>query len=952
MINYSVENGLISQNISDLHIDGPGKLWITTDIGLMVYNGYAFQEIQNKAYPAEGLTGIVESDDVLLFFNSAGKIYALENNLLNRKSLFPDNLIQRLTSLAINAEQTVYIPQLSKIITYNLESKNTNTIDVSINENNAISDIISTRNDDIYFLIEDQGIFNLKDNQVEILTVEGQNIFKGAQQITLNYTRGKVLITLRKRTTTYLFQVKNSNVSELNFKVQSSSVVKVVLDHQENIWLLTNNGAQIYDSDFELLQSILPGRTITDMVQDVEGTYWISTLKDGLYKLPNLHTVIFNPENSGLHSDNVTRLALLQNDYILVGFNQGIVQRINKSTIFPNVYNSYDDSPLIALVAEPSANKFYTAQRSLHRFDLNEQKPVGKLFNNPVSDFSINKNGDFLLATNQSLISKNIGEQSTLPGTHILMQKQQQDITNGSDIRVLLPRLCYAVHFDQFNKGSFWVSTDEGFFYITPDSIQPVRHENKQFAAVKIKQHTDGKAWVLTKGKGLFVLERNQIIQHLNIESGLASDVITALAFDESIVWVGTNRGINILNIMGENLSFLTAEEGIIGTSVNDILVSENFIWLAINKGVIRINRDYQLNGSEMPTVQINRFLVDDKEINPGITDTSFFTNSKTYKFYLQPVSLNKKIKDLSYRLHGLEEEWNQLGNIASEINYPALPHGEYQLQVKVINKNDKSSTLVSGPQMMIVKTFRETNLFKLLIILLIIGLTGLIAFFIIRNIKRKQNLELDLYQSKLKAINLQMNPHFVYNVLNSVQDHVLSADPKGANKILGKFANILRQTLDLSNQDFISLETEINSVTEYVELENLKSDKNISLQIFRMGFSEENNLSIPPLIFQPVIENAIIHAYDTSQNSLHINLNLELSKHKLICKIQDNGIGLKDSFNLDHIKKSRRYGLNSIIERIDLFKRYFQKDFDFFIRNIEDESSGTLVQFELPIVE
>ena len=945
LIPYSVENGLLSQKVFDLHLDHTGKLWIGTDIGIMAYDGYAFSEFTSEGLPSTAIRGIAEIDNSILAFNEIGELFEIEAGGLSIVPI-PEIQSDHRHTIAFDLDVSIYFGNRGLEV-YDYEAQSVKGFDLDIQ--GEIQDLVIARDERIY-LLSDDGLYFMASGTWLPKSIS-LPLSLDLESLKLHYSRGRIFLTGSERYQPQAFEIDELEVNRLPIPLTGSTIEKFLLDYDDNYWSLTYDGAQVYDERYRLIQEVLSGRSITDMIQDMEGTYWISTLQDGLYKLPNLYMELFNPSNSQLLYGNVTQLAQIQDDDILAAFNQGSIQRIKNSEVVVPTYYSDDDSPPVSIVVDSYTQTFYTVQNSLLSFNLRSSSKGRTLYSGLISDFAMNQNQDFLLSTSDALLLRmHNHEISDFSTEHYLLRHFEKDLVIGRFIPIFSERtLC--VEFDRLNPGSFWIGTQEGLFYITPDTLLSLDHNQSEIIAHEIVQHADGKAWVLTKGQGLYVLEQDQIERHLDMSSGLASNVMTAIDFDESIVWLGTNRGINILNTLGENLSYLTAEEGILGTSINDLLVTENYVWIAANQGIIRLPKNYKLNGNELPTVSINRMTVDDQ--NVALEYPSHFqTRNKNFKFFLQPISLNKKIKDISYRLDGLEEEWNKLGNISAEVNYPALPDGEFTFQVKVINKNDKSSTLVSSPTLVVEKTFIQTNMFKIGIVLLSALITTLIIFLVVRNIKRKQQLELDLYQSKLKAINLQMNPHFVYNVLNSVQSYVLESDPLGANKILGKFANILRQTLDLSNQDFIPLETELNAITEYVELENLKSNKNIELLIYRQNFTANDELSIPPLIFQPVIENAIIHAYDSTKNNLKITLDLLIQEHKLICKIKDNGLGFKKDVDLSQIRLNRRYGLNSIIERIELFKRYFNQDYGFLIDKNQTDQRGTLVQFELPVIK
>lgn len=221
----------------------------------------------------------------------------------------------------------------------------------------------------------------------------------------------------------------------------------------------------------------------------------------------------------------------------------------------------------------------------------------------------------------------------------------------------------------------------------------------------------------------------------------------------------------------------------------------------------------------------------------------------------------------------------------------------------------------------------------------------------------REKELELvtlnkDLATSQLTALRAQMNPHFIFNALNSVQQFILKGDVDQANRYLSKFSRLQREVLNNSDQNFISLEKEIEILTIYLELEQLRFNENFDYSILLDEEMDPEELKIPPMILQPFIENAIWHGLMPKQGLKKLSIQFKLIDDNMLeCIIEDNGIGreaalrLKSESQSGNLHKSR--GLGLVYDRLRLLQQQFRKPFTVTLSDITDASgavSGTRV--------
>lgn len=216
---------------------------------------------------------------------------------------------------------------------------------------------------------------------------------------------------------------------------------------------------------------------------------------------------------------------------------------------------------------------------------------------------------------------------------------------------------------------------------------------------------------------------------------------------------------------------------------------------------------------------------------------------------------------------------------------------------------------------------------------------------------KEKEVLQLtsDLAASQLTALRAQMNPHFIFNALNSVQQFILQGNAYEANRYLSRFSKLQREILNNSDQHFITLDKEKEMLDIYLELEQLRFDENFSFTIRLDNDLDPDDVYLPPMIVQPFVENAIWHGLMPKEGDKHVEIHFALLNDQILqCRITDNGIGREASSKLKPTAKEHRSrGLALVYERLRLLQKQFNKPFEVTIRdrfNDQGEVAGTEV--------
>lgn len=239
--------------------------------------------------------------------------------------------------------------------------------------------------------------------------------------------------------------------------------------------------------------------------------------------------------------------------------------------------------------------------------------------------------------------------------------------------------------------------------------------------------------------------------------------------------------------------------------------------------------------------------------------------------------------------------------------------------------------------------------------LLLIYGLSALLvlvivgAYFIYRNAQRTKKVGQLL---ALKSLRAQMNPHFIFNALNSVNQFIALNDERAANKFLAEFSKLMRMVLDNSQKEFISLNEEQEMITLYLKLEHYRFRDQFDYEFIIDPELDLDEIDIPPMLIQPHIENAIWHGLRYRQEKGCLKVNIYKNGEGIKISIEDNGIGRKASAILktDNQKKKNSVGLKNTQERISIINKVYRTNYAIQIADVNEDQSGTRVEILTPM--
>ncbi|MBO6517573.1 MAG: histidine kinase [Bacteroidia bacterium] len=303
----------------------------------------------------------------------------------------------------------------------------------------------------------------------------------------------------------------------------------------------------------------------------------------------------------------------------------------------------------------------------------------------------------------------------------------------------------------------------------------------------------------------------------------------------------------------------------------------------------------------------------------------------------------------LLYKLEGLSDNWFTTNSC--ELNFPNLKPGTYSLYIKPKNTSQQPFHVVRFT----IKPFLyETSWFRFLSIAIVTGL--LILGLTIRQRKKTRQLKLSLETEQkmsdmeLRSMRAAMNPHFIFNSLNSIQYFYVKNDIKTANYYLSRFSDLVRKILDSSVSEVVSLEDEITLLKNYLELEKMRLKEKLNYQIDCDPRLDELDVVFPQMLIQPFVENAIFHGM--LQGEL-LRISFKLCNDFIVVVIDDNGIGIKESRRQKKGRAVPSISSDLTSKRMSLLKHRYSTEFSLKVvdkSDIDPNDHGTIVTIKLPI--
>jgi hypothetical protein len=409
----------------------------------------------------------------------------------------------------------------------------------------------------------------------------------------------------------------------------------------------------------------------------------------------------------------------------------------------------------------------------------------------------------------------------------------------------------------------------------------------------------------------------------------------TSILFIESYldaILVGTELGLHILRA-GEN-RFWGEQQGLFRSVFKSAKRVGDKLFIGLDKGFYTINipemlaQEYTTLGLSITELKVNskQFDSDGFKWFAYQTRRLWLESDENSLFIRFKPSGNSTTGKLRYRYRiRSDAAWTEFTNDPI-IELPFLPSGSYLLEVEVLDYFSGDMTSITLLDFTIEKPYYLKAWFIVLVILLIAAVFYAIYKIRLKQIKNRSQLKQRLAEIKLEALQSQMNPHFIFNAINSVQYYILKNDTNQALAFLSKFSKLIRITLEQSSQSQITLEEEINYLSQYTEVENIRMDNRVKWEISGDALGQKHELLIPPMLIQPLVENVFMHAFPAEHPNPELSITYSIfSSTQILCTVRDNGLGMQQTSQKGHDSK----GLKMIREKLSLLPGYIENSLE-----------------------
>ncbi|HEY1054880.1 MAG TPA: two-component regulator propeller domain-containing protein [Emticicia sp.] len=524
-------------------------------------------------------------------------------------------------------------------------------------------------------------------------------------------------------------------------------------------------------------------------------------------------------------------------------------------------------------------------------------------------------------------------------------------------------------------KGNIWILQNRCLsrFEEKTRTFTNFRHEVNNLKSlsgdrmISIFLDKKGQLWVGTdNGLNLFD-DKTQSFSHWTTDEGLPNNECTNIQEDnEGNIWVGTANGLSKFDTQKQQFFNFTELDGLAGNVISGDFEKDKDgnLYIGHYERIDKINPASVKTNDIAPKVLLTNLKILNQEKHfdipleqIGELQLPYYENEFSCNFIA--INYNNPSKNqYAYRLEGLEKNWKYVGN-QQLAAYSNLREGEYTFHVKAANNDGiwnedgvKLKIIISPP-------FWRTWWFSALMAIIVTGIGYAFFVFRIRQVRKeeaqKSAISEQIAELRMRALRVQMNPHFMFNSLNAIQECVITGQTDAAVTYLAQFSKLMRMVLENSDKRRIPLDKELETIRLYLDLEKLRFSEVFHTEIKVQTHEESSLLTIPPMMIQPFLENAIWHGLLKKKGKKILKINISSDETFLYIHIEDNGIGRdaaenrKNQIKPEHTSKA----LSILDERMKIITELNQIKADFTIVDLYDSGQkplGTRVEIKIPI--
>lgn len=930
------ENELSAIDVYDINQTNDGVYWVATNNGVYSYDGYEFTKYEHEAVLSNAFFNLIKDyNDVVHFNNLNGQVFRVFNKKMELVHTIPDSLLSPYIGFNFLTNNDLVIRAKN---TYKVDSSGLNPLfdlhnGYNINRDNKGNLLFQGANNEL-IVVSENGTSKIQ------LNYEDEKAAMDPVNLAILYHERGIFINVNGHS---LFQVMMPTRNEFNSKNAFSAIDPDSRIHltKDKIWVANNRfGVQMYNYPsaqrpvHPLSDLLFKQHYISQVFEDAKGNILLGTFGDGIIVIPktgmeNMEvgsalkiSRIYSNESGGLY---------------LGGFNGNVYDYSISST--KTLYNK--GSKLIETIQ-------FLPEQDLLLFD--QRTPL--LLNIKTQDIISKHDALESIGSVKDLVRVSANKYALATNVEALMINVNSQGFFGK--KTLYKGRTYALAFDNA-QNTFYIACAKGLVKIDSSFKEEYINYNNNPLMINDISYVENRLFLGTKKNGLMTLSDDKPIPFINTTDDLLSNSIDQFKVLDDKIYIASEGGFQVFNLKGELIKSLSVSDGLMSSKVRDFIVDKDYLWLLHQHGLQRIPITELFSNATAYTSQISEVQFYNNDQLVADQRLRFSYNQNRVQFKVIAPSLERQ-QDITYeyRLTGIDNSWNINKYDQSSIEYKSLPPDDYVFEVILKYKNteqDRHTVMFS-----IAKPPWQQWWFITLMSFTFLAITYWFYSRRLRQqeIKAKQINELNA--SKLTAIQSQMNPHFIFNALNSIQEYIVLSEKKLATKYLGMFADLMRIYLRQGKSKGVLLSEEIEALKLYLELEKMRFEDSLSYSINVDKTISADEQLIPSLLIQPYIENALKHGllHKETDKRLTISFHHDDENRVLNCQIIDNGVGRIKSLEINKMRNPnhKSFASSATRKRLELLNHNSTRAIGVQIIDLYDEHNlpcGTQVQLSIP---
>jgi ligand-binding sensor domain-containing protein/signal transduction histidine kinase len=919
-IPFTVANGLPSNNVYRCLEDDKGFLWVATDEGVARFDGKYFQVFTTEH-------GLPDNEVLSMVKEKNGRIWI---NCFRQRPAYFDEEQNRFIGVPLDSN-------LAKVVGTNMMF------------------LYATQNGGVMYFSEKASFTFRKGRLNPYLHEKARTRFiirEFEDGSRLEFTQSRTISPSGHFDAKVIHVLGDRVFDSLNIKVDPAYDIMPAIN-ENNFYIFSGVKKKIII--FRNL-SVYPFRASIDSVEVKEPFYTFAFDRKSIYTLTSSKK-IYTYDKEYLHQKRVISGDYLPNSYFQDSKGNSWISTVDKGLLlekskqFPSLQlpNDFSRTHFLSIAIKPNGNIL----AGNHYGEVIEYSSQSFIVH-PVVSKTTSRQRKIIITGNKvftfadDIICVNFSEPLIVPGkshfgSKTAIQLNDSVILNGNSgglssfhtNKKIITRLEFHKRITAMTK-----ATGDNIYIGSTDGLHRFNVNTRQTMSLGEQSHllnqrvtaltttSDSLTWIGTSGKGAIVIKNDKVLLNLTTSDGLASNSVRCMSFGmPGQVWVGTAEGITIIRYKTADTSVIfstqsiSIDDGLASNIINEMTHHRDTFYIATSNGISVIPANLSIPKSSISVYLIKARINQRDTIISNEYDLHHTQRNISLSF--AGVDLTGHFRNFQYKLND-NLGWTRLNGNTLNLE---LDHGDHHLHVRAVDVNGNASKKILQINLSIATPFWKSLWFWILVAIILQIITTLI---IIRWQRRRRKFKLQKEIAAVEIASLQqqaftslLNPHFMFNALNSIQHYINVQDRQSANRYLSDFASLIRKNFEAAQLSFIPLEHELENIKIYLQLEQMRFSNRFNYTIHLEENIDPEDWMIPSMMLQPILENALLHGIMPSNTTGHLLIKFETIENNLYISIIDNGIGLENSHFLKKGNGHKSLGMTLIRKRITALNQF-----------------------------